>query len=155
MQGAVMEPERLLLIFERSPEESQLQGVGEAIRALERNDIDVKVVAQSPAADGLIAGMLRFWFPYLWTAGIVGVTPGEALGQGAEVGAFNVTLAPELGPAFGKILAGWLETQQGRKIRVKFDEIEIEARTPEQFESLLLRLGASRQNWKLARSGGR
>jgi len=68
-----MEPARLLLIFERSAEEPQLLGVGEAIRALGQNDIDVKAVAQTSGAGSLIGSLLRFWFPYLSRAGVVGL----------------------------------------------------------------------------------
>jgi hypothetical protein len=138
-----MEPDRLLLIFERSPEESRLTGVSEAIRAFEENDIDVKAVAQNPVADGLIVSALRFWFPYLWSAGITGVVPGA--GAPAEAREFVVKLAPILGPVFGTVLGGWLQTQAGRKIRVRFNDIEIEAQTPEQAETLLARLLAGWQ----------
>jgi hypothetical protein len=134
----MMEPARLLLIFERSAKESQLQGVGEAIRALEQNDIDVKVGAQTPRVDSLIGSLLRFWFPYLSSAGIIGVTPGEALEPTAKVGAFIVTLARERRPVFGKVLGAWLQARYGRKIRVKSDDVELAAQTPEQVELLLL-----------------
>src|SRR5580698_4751735 len=109
--GATMEPERLLLIFERSPEESRLTGVREVIHALGQNDIDVRVVAQNPGADNLIERVLRFWFPYLWSAGITGVVSGAASGPLAEVSEFIVTLAPILGPVFGTELGAWLQAQ--------------------------------------------
>jgi hypothetical protein len=144
----MMEPERLLLIFERSPDESRLTGVREAIRALGQNDIDVEVAAQNPGADGLIVRVLRFWFPYLWSAGITGVVSGAAPGPPAEVGEFIIPLASILDPMFGKELGAWLQAQYGRKVRVKFDEIEIEAQTPEQLETLLARLEALRQSRK-------
>ena len=145
-----MEPERLLLIFERSPEESSLTGVREAIRALGQNDIDAEVKAPNPGVDGLIARMLRFWFPYLWSAGIIGVVPGAAVGPPVETGEFIITLTPIRGPAFGTVLGGWLQAQYGRKVRVKFDDAEIEAQTPEQVEILLARLEGLRQSRKAA-----
>jgi hypothetical protein len=146
-----MAPEHLLLIFERSPEEPQLCGVGEAIRALEQNDIDVKVAAQNSRVEGFIGSVLRFWFPYLSSAGVIGVTPGAGLGA-AEAGEFIVTLAPVLAPVFGTVLGAWLQARYGRKIRVQFDDIELEAQTPGQVESLLSQLEALRQNRKPAQS---
>ena len=147
-----MEPERLLLVFERSPEESQLTGVREAIRALGQNDVDIKVEAPNPGVDSLFERVLRFWFPYLWSAGITGVVPGAASGSPAEVGEFIITPVPILGPMFGTVLGAWLQAQYGRKVRVKFDDIEIEAQTPEQVETLLARLEVLRQSRKAARA---
>jgi hypothetical protein len=149
----MMEPERLLLIFERSPEEPRLTGVQEAVGALWQKDIDVRVVTQNPGVDhGLIGNVLRFWFPYLWSAGITGVVPGAASGPLAESGEFVVTLAPILPPAFGTELGAWLQGRHGRKVRVKFNDIEIEAQTPEQVETLLARLEGLRQSYKTARA---
>ena len=149
-----MEPERLLLVFERSPEESRLTGVREAIRALGQNDMDVEVVARNPGVDSpsLIERMLRFWFPYLSSAGITGVLPGAGPGPPAEAGEFIITLAPIPGPTFGTALGAWLQARYGRKVRVKFDGIEIEAQTPEQVETLLARLEGLRQSRKAARA---
>jgi hypothetical protein len=148
-----MEPERLLLIFERSPEESRLTGVEEAVGALSQSDIDVRVVAQNPVVDhGFIGSVLRFWFPYLWSAGITGVVPGAASGPSAEAGEFIISLAPILSPAFGAALGAWLQGRRGRKVRVKFDDIEIEAQTREQVEILLARLETLRQSRKGARA---
>jgi hypothetical protein len=55
-----MEPERLLLIFERSPDESGPRGVDEAIRALGQNDIAVEVVARNRVDVGFIGSVMRF-----------------------------------------------------------------------------------------------
>ena len=148
----MIEPEHLILIFERSPEEARLTGVREAIRALGQNDIDVEVAAQNPGVDSLIGRVLRFWFPYLWSAGITGVVSGAASGPSAEVGEFIVPLAAILGPAFGTELRAWLQAHPGRKIRVKFDGIEMEAQTPEQVEALSARLEGLRQSRKAARA---
>jgi hypothetical protein len=139
-----MKPEHLLLIFERSPEESQLGGVDEAIRALRQNDMDVKVVSIRRSADGFIGSVLRFWFPYLWSEGVVGVTPSAARGPAAEVGEFIVTRASIVGPVFVAVLGAWLQARYGRKVRVKFDDIEIDAQTPEHVETLLSRAVALR-----------
>ena len=147
-----MEPERLLLVFERSSEESRLTGVREAIRALGQNDIDLRVVAQNPGVDSLIERLLRFWFPYLWSAGITGVVSGAAPGPLAEVGEFIITPVPMLGPMFGTVLGAWLQARYGRKVRVKFDDVEIEAQSPEQVETLLARLEGLRQSRKAARA---
>ncbi len=137
-----MEPERLLLVFERSPEEAQLTGVGEAVDALGQNGIDAQVVAQTPAVGGVFGSLLRFWFPYLSSAGITGVVPGAAHAQQAEAGEFIVSLAPIHGPAFGAVLGAWLQARSGRRVRVKIGAIEIEAQRPEQMETLLARLEA-------------
>ena len=102
--------------------------------------------------DGLIARVLRFWFPYLSSAGIVGVTPGAGLGPASEVGEFIVTVTPVPGPVFGAVLGAWLQARYGRKIRVNFDDVEIEAQTPEQAETLLARLEALRQSRKAAQA---
>jgi hypothetical protein len=146
----MMEPERLLLVFERSPEESQLRGVDEALRALGQNDVDVEAATPQGGAVGLFGRLMRFWFPYVWSQGITGVTPSAGVGPAAEVAEFNVTLAPTPGPVFGAILRAWLKAQPGRKVRVKFVDIEIEAQTPEQVASLMSELEALRQNRKLA-----
>jgi hypothetical protein len=138
--GAKMEPESLHLIFERSPEEARLTGVIETIQALGQNGMDVKVVARNPGVEGLVGRMLRFWFPYLWSAGITGVVPGAA-----EAGEYVVTLDPHGGSAFGAVLGAWLQALHGRKVRAKYDEIEIEAQASEEAETLLARLESLRQ----------
>jgi len=125
-----------------------LTGVREAIRALGQNDIHVRVEAQNPGVDGLIGRMLRFWFPYLWSAGITGVVPGAALVQ--PVDEFIVTFTSVHDPVFGAVLGTWLEARHGRKVRVKFDGAEIEAQTPGEVETLLERLEALRQSREAA-----
>jgi uncharacterized protein (DUF697 family) len=93
---------------------------------------------------------LRFWFPYLSRAGIYGVTPGSEFGPASEAGEFIVTLAPIAGPAFAAVLGAWLQARYGRKVRVKFDDAEMEAQTPE-IEALL---AGSKRFGRVARPRG-
>jgi len=76
--------------------------------------------------------------------------PGAASGPLAETGEFIITLAPRLDRVFGLELGAWLQGRHGRKVRVKFDDAEIEAQSPEQVETLLARLEGLRQSRKAA-----
>ncbi len=145
-----MDAEPLLLVFEPSPEDPRLTGVDEAIRAFGAHGIDVEAAAKKGADGGLVASLLRFWFPYLSHAGVLGVTPDEALASGE----FNVTLAAGRNPAFGAVLEAWLQARAGRKIRMRIGDLEMEAHAPEQIELLLSRLEALRGIGAPTQTGG-
>ena len=140
------------MIFDRSPDDSQLEGVEEVIRALRQSGVVVAPQPQIPSLGKLIISVL---FPWMFAPGVIGVVPpvvGGMFGASGYVGEFIVTLAPTIGPMLGTILGAWLQARYGRKVRVKFDDVEIEAQTPEQVETLLARLEALRQSRKVPRA---
>ena len=55
------------------------------------------------------------------------------------VGQFVVTLGPPVVAAVAAVAGAWVQARYGRKVRVKFGDIEAEARTPEEVEELLKR----------------
>jgi hypothetical protein len=48
-----------------------------------------------------------------------------------------VPLAQVVGPMLGAALVAWVRERSGRKVRLKFDGVDAEARSPEQVENLL------------------
>lgn len=64
----------------------------------------------------------------------------KSAGGGASfVGEFIVPLAQAIGPTLGVVLVAWLQGRSGRKVRMKVGDIEVEARTADELEKLLLR----------------
>jgi hypothetical protein len=57
----------------------------------------------------------------------------------------SVPLAQVVGPIFGAALVAWVKERSGRKVRLKFDAVEAEARSPEQVENLLEQAAAFRE----------
>lgn len=53
---------------------------------------------------------------------------------------FTLSLVQAIGPALGVALGAWLKGRYGRKVRVKIGEVEAEARTMEEVETLLQKI---------------
>jgi hypothetical protein len=67
------------------------------------------------------------------TAIAVGSGPGILTGQ------FLVTLGPPAIAAIAAVAGAWVQARYGRKVRLKVGDIEAEARTTEEIETLLRR----------------
>jgi hypothetical protein len=61
----------------------------------------------------------------------------------SEVQDVSVPLAQVAGPIFGAALVAWVNERSGRKVRLKFDDVDSEARSPEQVEIRCSRLPRS------------
>jgi hypothetical protein len=71
----------------------------------------------------------------------------DATGAGASfLGDFLIPLAQAVGPTLGVILMAWLKGRSGRRVRLKFDGVEAEGRTPEDVETLLKRAAEFRNS---------
>ncbi len=55
----------------------------------------------------------------------------------SEVQDILIPLAQVAGPIFGAALVAWVKERPGRKVRLKFDGVNSEVRSPEQVENLL------------------
>lgn len=84
---------------------------------------------------------LREFSKSLRTAGVTYSQRAMALDSvdalGYPLPEFLVTLSQAIGPTLGVILVAWLQGRSGRKVRVKIGDVEAEARTVEEVESLL------------------
>jgi hypothetical protein len=60
-------------------------------------------------------------------------------GGASYIGQFLVPIAQVAIPALGAVLGGWLQGRFGRKVRIKVGDVEAEARTLEEVETLLQR----------------
>ncbi len=75
----------------------------------------------------------------------------ESFPTGSETvysGTFTVELAKAVAPwlaGFGLAITGWLTARNGRKVRLKIDDIELEARTPEDVGKLIPHVEKLRQ----------
>jgi hypothetical protein len=73
----------------------------------------------------------------------VGVTSVGAHPAGdTHIGQFLITLGPPAIAAIAAVAGAWVQARFGRKVRLKFGDIEAEARTPEEIEELLKRVAA-------------
>src|SRR5271155_4972107 len=63
----------------------------------------------------------------------------------SEAQDFLVPLAQGVGPLLGVALVAWVKERSGRKVRLKFDGVDAEARSPEQVENLLERAAEYRE----------
>lgn len=68
-----------------------------------------------------------------------------------HLGQFLITLGPPVVAAVAAIAGSWVQARYGRKVRLKFDDIEVEARTPEEIEDLLKRIVGFRDSKKPCR----
>jgi hypothetical protein len=68
-------------------------------------------------------------------------TRARMLGGGPTFrGEFFIPLAQAIGPTLGVVLVAWLHGRSGRKVRVKFGDVEAEGRSPKEIEQLLKRI---------------
>lgn len=64
----------------------------------------------------------------------------KALGaSSSSLGEFLIPVAQVAIPALGVVLVAWLQGRAGRKVRIKIGDVEAEARTAEEVETLLQR----------------
>jgi hypothetical protein len=61
-----------------------------------------------------------------------------------HVGQYLITLGPPVIAAIAAVAGAWVQARFGRKVRLKFGDVEAEARTPEEIEELLKRVSAFR-----------
>jgi hypothetical protein len=67
-------------------------------------------------------------------------------GPGTLLGQFVVSIGPAFMTGIAAVAGAWLQARFGRKVRVKFGDIEAEARTPEELEELLKRVAEFRDS---------
>jgi hypothetical protein len=67
-------------------------------------------------------------------------------GDGTLLGQFIVSLGPAFVTGVAAVAGAWVQARFGRKVRLKFGDIEAEARTPEELEELLKRAAEFRNN---------
>jgi hypothetical protein len=61
----------------------------------------------------------------------------SAGGGSSYVGEFLIPLAQVVGPALGVVLVAWLQGRSGRKVKLKVGDVEAEARSVEEVQTLL------------------
>ena len=54
-----------------------------------------------------------------------------------HMGQFIITLGPAAIPVIAAVAGAWVQTRLGRGVRLSFDEVEAEARTPRAIDDLL------------------
>jgi hypothetical protein len=73
----------------------------------------------------------------------VGVTSVGARSAGdTHIGQFIITLGPAAIAVISAVAGAWVQTRFGRRIRLKFNEIEVEARTTQAIDELLKRVSS-------------
>src|SRR5438045_1224908 len=68
---------------------------------------------------------------------VIELQESEAASQTVLTGSFSIELVKVVGPMLVGIVATWLAGRYGRKVRLKVGDIEAEARTVEEVETLL------------------
>ena len=61
----------------------------------------------------------------------------DAHGVMQHLGEWTIQAGPFVAPAISAVAGAWLQTRVGRKARLKFGDIEVEASTPAEIEKLL------------------
>jgi hypothetical protein len=59
-----------------------------------------------------------------------------------HMGQFIITLGPAAIEAIAAVAGAWVQTRLGRRIRLKFDDVEVEVRTTHEIDALLKRVCA-------------
>ena len=80
----------------------------------------------------------------LWQSGGVESRHASRLGQGGmslePIGDLVIKCSAVIGPIVGTAIGAWLQARNGRKVRVKVGDIEVEAQSREGVEKLLARV---------------
>jgi hypothetical protein len=63
-----------------------------------------------------------------------------------HLGQFVITLGPPVIAAVTAVAVAWVRARNGRKVRVKFGGVEVEAQTPEEIGDLLKRVAEFKDN---------
>ncbi len=66
--------------------------------------------------------------------------------DGMHLGQFVVTLGPPIVAAVAGVAGAWLQARYGRKVRLKFGDPEVEARSLQEVEDLLKRVNDLQDN---------
>ncbi len=113
-------------------------------RRMESGELDAELV---PGSDDPAQGepayqieLQRFFAP-LRDAGISYKQRAIAMdavdAHGYPLGEFALELVKTVGPVLSAAFTGWIAGRSGRKVRVKFQDVEVEARTPQEVEALI------------------
>ncbi|HEY3620011.1 MAG TPA: hypothetical protein VGK96_24650 [Candidatus Sulfotelmatobacter sp.] len=62
-----------------------------------------------------------------------------------HLGQFLITLGPPVIAAVAAVAGAWVQARYGRKVRLKFGDVEAEGRTPAEIEELLKRIAEFRE----------
>jgi hypothetical protein len=104
---------------------------------------EIKLTLQRGPDDPEFQEELRAFNKSLHSAGVTFSVPrkhfASAGAHGYQVAEYLITLSQAVGPTLGVILVAWLQGRSGRKVRLKIGDVEAEARTTEEVESLLQR----------------
>jgi hypothetical protein len=74
--------------------------------------------------------------------GVGAISVGAHPAGDTHMGQFIITLGPAAIEAIAAVAGTWVQTRLGRRIRLKFDDVEVEVRTTHEIDALLKRVCA-------------